>query len=72
MERILKSGDFEISGMVQLPGLAAGATPSVKSAVTQNSAQAVIVESNDQFALIEVTCPCGQKTVIKCEYAQNS
>ncbi|MFA5424026.1 MAG: hypothetical protein WC374_09245 [Phycisphaerae bacterium] len=70
MERILKSSDFEMAGKVQLPGFAANGSPSMKTAAVSSPAQAAVVENNSEFALIEVTCPCGQKTVIKCEYVQ--
>jgi len=31
--------------------------------------QARILESNDEYAIIEVTCSCGAKSHIQCNYA---
>jgi hypothetical protein len=67
-ERVLKSDDVEVSGRIQLPGIAAGNNVAARSAQPSFPADATIVENNPDFALIEVTCPCGRKTRIKCEY----
>jgi len=37
--------------------------------VPQGSIQARLVDSNEEFALIEVICSCGAKTQIQCRYA---
>lgn len=70
--RILKStdvkmdGTFRLENSVQVPQQQK-AKPS--SAVAASSAvQARIVESQPQFAVIEVVCSCGTKTLIRCEY----
>jgi hypothetical protein len=31
-----------------------------------------VTENDPEHAVIEVTCPCGQTTYIRCEYAQRS
>ncbi len=31
--------------------------------------EAKIIESNDEYAIIEVVCSCGQKCHIQCNYA---
>jgi hypothetical protein len=67
-ERVLKSSDVEISGRITLPGIATGPDAPAGSARTSFPANATIVENNSDFALIEVTCPCGLKTIVKCEY----
>jgi hypothetical protein len=41
-------------------------TPS--RAVPPEPMQARIVESNSDYAIIEVLCSCGQKTHIQCNY----
>jgi hypothetical protein len=44
-------------------------TPCVPSgAVPSEPMQARIVESNTDYAIIEVTCSCGQKTHVQCNY----
>ena len=42
-------------------------TPS--AAMSHEPMQARVVESNSEYAIIEVICPCGQKTHIQCHYA---
>ncbi len=67
-ERILKSNDVEISGRVQLPGIASNTAAAAQNATPFVSAYATVVENTPDFALIEVVCPCGRKTRVKCEY----
>jgi hypothetical protein len=45
-------------------------TPS--GAVPQEPMQARIVESNTDYAVIEVICSCGQKTHIQCNYVNTA
>ena len=65
---ILKSKDVKLEGRFRLDaglgdlGLANGEN------VTSSPAQVRIVENHPEFAVIEVTCGCGAKTQIKCEY----
>ncbi len=68
-ERILKSNDVEISGRIQLGNIAPGTVATAQTAIPSAPANATIVENNPDFALIEVVCPCGRKTRVKCEYA---
>ena len=68
--RILKSKDVILQGRIQL-GMV---QTSHKAAKSQNSAlvepQVRIVEKHSEFAVIEITCSCGTKTHIKCEYTE--
>jgi hypothetical protein len=46
------------------------ARPSALAAAPQHGPmQARVVESNPDYAIIEVICPCGHKTHIQCHYA---
>ena len=67
--KVLKN--VEIS---QGPGVKVGAGSSVTSASMKPSAagaaqQARIVESNNEYAVIEVTCSCGGKAFVQCNYS---
>ncbi len=68
--RILKSSDVKLEGRVRIeaatgnPGPATGERNAASAA-----AQVSIVENNPEFALIEITCGCGTKTQVRCEYA---
>ena len=67
--KILKATDVELQGRFQLsapqPGTAAATA--AKPMTTQPAAN--IIENTTDFAVIELTCSCGQKTQIRCEYA---
>ena len=69
MGHVLKSNQVEFEGRVQL-GLSLPRTNKTKKTTTTAQTQQVrIVESNPEYALIEITCCCGVKTCVKCEYA---
>jgi len=66
---VLKSNDVKVEGHFRLD---AGITaPSQAKAGNAMSAQrqVVVVENHPEFAVMEVTCRCGDKTHIRCEYA---
>ena len=67
---ILKSSDVKLEGQYhldttqpQIGGLkgerSVSATPKVR-----------IVENHPEFAIIEISCSCGTKTCLRCEYAE--
>ena len=69
--RILRSDDVELEGQYRL-----GLLPDEfeTSAQGPNNAlmkapQARIVENGPTYAVIEVTCSCGAKVCLKCEYS---
>ena len=70
--RVLKSSEVKLEGTCQLQG-GAGGTDTVSSAPrTSVTPKVRIVESDTDFALLEVTCRCGQRTLVRCEYAPQS
>jgi hypothetical protein len=68
--RILKGSNVELEGRFRLdvgqgsPGL------TNEGNVTSTPAQVSIAENHPEFAVIEVTCGCGAKTHIRCEYIE--
>jgi len=66
---ILKPGNVKLEGRFYLdvaqaqPGLLKG-----KNAVSA-TAQVRIVENHPEFAVIEVSCFCGAKILLRCDYA---
>jgi len=66
--RILKNSDIKLEGQFHLNQTQC-AKPSQND---KNSASAVanvrIVENHPQYAILEVTCSCGTKTHVKCQY----
>ena len=69
--RVLKSSDVKLEGRFRLDanqGVSSSAGERSTASVL-SPAQVRIVENNSEFAVIEVTCGCGVKTHIRCEYA---
>lgn len=65
---ILKGENIKVEGQFQL-GLEQSAPNSVvQRNKTHNTAQAKVVETNPEFAVLEITCSCGTKTHVRCEY----
>ncbi len=68
--RILKSENVKVEGQYRLD---VGPTGISKAGVLAAGTQAVtkqarVIESHPQYAVIEVTCSCGGKTLLRCEY----
>ena len=66
--RILRGNEVKLEGNFRLDaGQGAPGMPKERN-VSLSPAQVNIVENQPEFAVIEVTCSCGEKTHIKCEY----
>jgi hypothetical protein len=71
--RILKKDDVELDGRYQLdlgPGKFQAHEPASGNTVASEP-QARIIENQPEYAVIEVTCSCGTKVCLKCEYSDN-
>jgi len=66
---ILNSSDVELQGQFHLDIDLATKRLTEEKGADAAAAQAHIVESHPQFVVIEITCSCGVKTYLKCEYA---
>jgi hypothetical protein len=66
--RVLKKDKVKVGGSVQLESVAGGVESSSGPAGSA-AQQARIVESNNEYAIIEITCSCGQKTHVQCNYS---
>lgn len=58
---VLKKHDVRMVGGTRAP-----AAPRPAAA----GPQARIVSQNDSEAIVEITCPCGQKTQIRCAFGR--
>lgn len=72
--RILKSDDVKLEGQYQLDlaqaGLSGGgSTPPQHRGGTLAAPQVHILENHPEYAVVEVTCSCGTKMCLRCEYA---
>ena len=66
--RVLKAENVQVNGSVRLD---IGRPTQKQTSATGPAAcspQADIVEKTDAYAVIELTCACGAKTRIRCEY----
>ena len=67
---VLKADNVKMEGQFQLGLNQAAAGPQPKSRSTAVAEpMAHIVENYPEFAVVEVTCSCGEKVRLKCEYA---
>ncbi len=72
--KVAKKDGTAVGGSVRIAP-ATGAAPvrtnaaSRASSPTAASPQATILERNEDHLIIEITCGCGQKSFIRCNYA---
>ena len=63
-EHIIKAENVSISGNFRIePG-----QPQQQPKSDNVPAQVRIVENTNDFAVVEITCCCGTKTLLKCQY----
>ena len=64
---ILKGSDVRLEGTFRLDVPSAGPSPQ-----THNTPSAVpqvrIAENHPEYAVIEITCSCGKKSYVRCQY----
>ena len=68
--RVLKSSEVKIEGQLLLDLSQSGTGQAAGRGGA--SPQARIVKTDQQFCLVEVTCCCGRKTYLRCEYAADA
>ena len=67
--RILKSNDVKLEGRFHLDAAKAGSGMPRQQVAASSAPQVRVVENNPEYAVIEVTCGCGRKMSLKCDYA---
>lgn len=68
--RILKSEDFKLEGQFHLD-IAQRDPDLQKQTVTVSSAPKIrMLENHPEYAVIEITCSCGTRISVRCEYAE--
>jgi len=65
--RVIKNEQVRMAGPRRLDQAAAG-NALAGTLQAEPAAGARIVEMGPTSALIEVTCPCGQKSYVRCDY----
>lgn len=67
MQRVIKAENAKIDGQVSLELKTAPASSSRQAGpACQNEAK--IIEKNSQYMIVEITCTCGKKTLLRCEF----
>ncbi len=71
--RILKGDSVKIEGQVRLDAVRVTAGDKRGLPKEENAGltmpQVCIVENHPEFVVMEITCSCGTKTHLRCEYA---
>ena len=68
MGRVLKADEVKLQGQYHLNITPASQQPAIAGQATSGSPQVRLVESNADYAVMEITCSCGAKTHVRCEY----
>ena len=71
ISQILKADEVAFEGQFQLDASKGGSNAPKDGAPAVVAPGARIIESNSEFAVIEITCSCGRTTRLRCEYAPN-
>ena len=68
--RVLKAHEVEVSGIYSLATGRSSCLATSDTLGVEGSPQAQIIEQHPQYAILEVTCACGQSLQVKCDYSQ--
>lgn len=69
--RILKDSEVKVEGKVCLDAARpAPSPPPHESPAAEPTVR--MVENHAEFAVIEVTCSCGSRTMVRCEYSSQT
>jgi hypothetical protein len=70
--RIIKKQDAVFDGAVTISkNSSPGGKSNTEYAGGQGKISAKVVDKTADFLVIEIICPCGRKSFIKCQYSKN-
>jgi hypothetical protein len=67
--RVLRADTVKVEGRLSLDLTQAHPQPPKANNAASVKPQVRILENHPDFAVIEITCSCGTKTNLRCEYA---
>ena len=69
--RIIKSEDVELEGqyLLDIAQIKCAAGEAKKQNTASVTPQVRILETHPEYAVMEVTCSCGTKMSLRCDYA---
>ena len=71
--RIIKKQDAIFDGSVAIPqNIAQAANAAAGQTGGAGKISAKVIDKTADFLVIEVICPCGRKSFIKCQYSKNN
>jgi len=68
---VLKSSNVELQGRLRLDIASVEPGAAKAKGAKQITPQVRIAESCPEFAVMEITCSCGSKINVRCEYANS-
>lgn len=68
MGHILRSNQVKLEGRCEVGRIVSGVS-GIQETPAQQAEQVRVVEQHDTYAVLEVTCSCGNKLHVRCEYA---
>lgn len=70
--RILKKNDMVVEGTVMITKSdRINSKSPVANTGSDENISAKIIEKSADFMVIEINCPCGRKSYVKCQYTKN-
>ena len=66
--RILKAEEVNLQGQYHFDAGGTSQNPANASKTVSRAPQVRIVENNPEYAIVEITCSCGVKTQVQCDY----
>jgi len=67
--RILKAAQVVLSDPLRLSIDSVPAGPCAGPHATSGVPTVRLVQNHPEYAIIEITCPCGRSTQVRCDYA---
>jgi hypothetical protein len=67
--RILKNDSITVKGTHKISHKASTPAAGAGTAANKTQPKAEIIQKEPDFAIIEVTCGCGQKVQLRCDYS---
>jgi hypothetical protein len=70
--RVLKSDEVEIDGRCHLDIGRSVSSAQLGKNNNCAAAKARIFDNTNEYAMIELICSCGKKTLVRCEYSETT
>jgi hypothetical protein len=70
--RILKSENIKLEGRFHLDIMQPGSRSPKRTTASSAAPKVRMLENHPEYAVIEVTCSCGARISVRCEYSDVS